>query len=138
MHNGCPAGLDDLRRGDHARELLPDLLRGQSGDPGAGRTGAGRRRQRGRNPNASRAHLKTEIPRLKRRAVLLSKAITYSTTSAIVTSLIVIVAFACAYLNIAHEYGVAPLFIIALAFFAASLVNLARETSIALHEMDHQ
>jgi hypothetical protein len=42
--------------------------------------------------DASRAHLKTDIPRLKRRAVLLSNAIILSTISAIVTSLIVIVA----------------------------------------------
>jgi hypothetical protein len=85
--------------------------------------------------DASRAHLKTEIPRLKCRAVLLSNAIILSTISAIVTSLIVIVAFASAYLNIAHEYGVGPLFVVALAFFAAALVNLARETRIALRDM---
>jgi hypothetical protein len=42
-----------------------------------------------------------------------------------------------AYFNIAHEYGVALLFIIAPGFFTASLVNLARETRIALHEYDH-
>jgi hypothetical protein len=85
----------------------------------------------------SRAYLKTDIPRLKRRAVLLNKAIYFSTLSAITTSLLVIVAFICAYLNFAHEYGVAVLFVLALVFFTASLVNLARETSIALHDMDH-
>src|SRR5215470_12442241 len=47
----------------------------------------------------SRAYLKTDIPRLKRRAVLLNKAIYFSTLSAIITSLLVIVAFVCAYLN---------------------------------------
>jgi uncharacterized membrane protein YccC len=52
--------------------------------------------------------------------------------SGIVTSLLVIVAFVSAYLNIAHEYGVAPLFVVGLAFFTASLVNLAREARIAL------
>jgi len=45
-------------------------------------------------------------PRLKTRAALLNKAILYSTISAIVTSVLVIVAFVSAYLNIAHEYGV--------------------------------
>jgi hypothetical protein len=85
----------------------------------------------------SRAYLKNDIPRLKRRAVLLNKAIYFSTLSAITTSLLVIVAFVCAYLNFAHEYGVAVLFVLALVFFTASLVNLARETSIALHDMDH-
>src|SRR5262249_26766002 len=86
---------------------------------------------------ASRSHLKTDIPRLKRRAALLNKAILFSAISAITTSMLVILAFVCAYFNIAHEYGVGVLFVLALAFFTASLVNLARETHIALHEMDH-
>jgi len=86
---------------------------------------------------ASRAHLKTDIPRLKRRAVLLNRSILFSTFAAITTSVLVIVAFACAYLNVAHEYGVGLLFILALAFFTAGLVNLARETRIALHDFDH-
>lgn len=84
-----------------------------------------------------KAALKSDIPRLKRRAALLNKAILFSTIAAIVTSLLVIVAFVSAYFDIAHEYGVAALFIVALGFFTASLVNLARETRIALHEYDH-
>jgi hypothetical protein len=84
-----------------------------------------------------KAPLKSDVPRLKARAALLNKAILYSTISAIITSVLVIVAFVSAYFNIAHEYGVALLFIIALGFFTASLVNLARETRIALHEYDH-
>jgi hypothetical protein len=84
-----------------------------------------------------KAPLKSDVPRLKARAALLNKAILYSTISAIITSLLVIVAFVSAYFNIAHEYGVGVLFVIALGFFMASLVNLARETRIALHEYDH-
>jgi hypothetical protein len=84
-----------------------------------------------------KAPLKSDVPRLRARAALLNKAILYSTISAIVTSLLVIVAFASAYFNIAHEYGVGALFVVALGFFTASLVNLARETRIALHEYDH-
>jgi hypothetical protein len=86
---------------------------------------------------ASRAHLKADIPRLKRRAVLLNKAILFSTFAAITTSVLVIVAFVSAYFNIAHEYGAGVLFVLALTFFTASLVNLARETRIALHDIDH-
>jgi len=85
----------------------------------------------------ARARLKDDIPRLKLRAALLNRAILFSIFSAIITSILVIVAFVSAYLNIAHEYGVGLLFIFALVFFTASLVNLARETRIALHEMDH-
>jgi hypothetical protein len=86
---------------------------------------------------APRAHLKSDIPRLMRRAVLLNKSILFSTFAAITTSVLVIVAFVSAYFNIAHEYGVGVLFVLALVFFTASLVNLARETRIALHELDH-
>jgi Protein of unknown function (DUF2721) len=48
----------------------------------------------------TKARLKSDIPRLKRRAALLNKAIFFSTISAIMTSLLVIVAFASAYFNI--------------------------------------
>ena len=81
--------------------------------------------------------LKSDLPRLKARAALLNRAILYSTISAIVTAVLVIVAFVSAYLAVPHEYGVGVLFISALCFFVASLVNLARETRIALHEYDH-
>lgn len=84
-----------------------------------------------------KAKLTSDIPRLKRRAALMNKAIFFSTISAIVTSLLVIVAFGSAFFNIQREYGVGLLFIIALGFFTASLINLARETRIALHEYDH-
>ena len=84
-----------------------------------------------------KAQLKSDIPRLKRRAALLNKSILFATISAIITSILVIVAFVTAYLNVRHEYGVALLFVLALGFFTASLVNLVRETLIALHEYDH-
>jgi cytochrome bd-type quinol oxidase subunit 2 len=84
-----------------------------------------------------KGHLKSDIPRLKRRAALLNKAILFSTISAIITAFLVIVSFASAYLNVRHEYGVGLLFILSVAFFMASLINLAREARIALHEYDH-
>ena len=87
--------------------------------------------------DAPRVHLKTDIPRLKRRAMLLNRAILYATVSAIVTSLLVIVAFVCAFFNFQHEYGVAVLFVVALAFFTMALIHLAREGLIALHDIDH-
>jgi uncharacterized protein (DUF2336 family) len=90
-----------------------------------------------KDDDQTKAQLKSDIPRLRRRATLLNKAILYSTVSAIVTSLLVIVAFISAYFNVEHEYGVAALFAVALGFFTASLVNLALETRIALHEYDH-
>jgi hypothetical protein len=86
----------------------------------------------------ARAHLKADIPRLKRRAALLNQSILYSTICAIITGSLIIVAFVSAMLHLAHEYGVALLFIAALIFFVLSLVNLARETRIALRDFDHQ
>jgi len=67
-----------------------------------------------RDDDASKAHLKSDIPRLKRRAALLNSAILFSTVSAIITSLLVIVAFVCAFYNMPHEYAVALLFVVAL------------------------
>ena len=90
-----------------------------------------------RDDDASKAHLKLDIPRLKRRAGLLNSAILFSIVSAIITSLLVIVAFVCAFYNMRHEYAVAVLFVVALGFFTVSLVYLAREARIALNELDH-
>jgi hypothetical protein len=90
-----------------------------------------------KDDDQTKAQLKSDIPRLRRRAALLNRAIFYSTVSAIVTSLLVIVAFISADFNVEHEYGVAALFVVALGFFTASLVTLALETRIALHEYDH-
>jgi hypothetical protein len=49
----------------------------------------------------------------------------------------VIVAFASAFFQIAHERGVAVLFMVALGAFTVSLVDFAREVRIALSEFDH-
>jgi hypothetical protein len=87
--------------------------------------------------DVSRASLKADIPRLKRRARVLNRAILYATVSGIATSLLVIMAFVCAFFNLQHEYGVAVLFVVALGFFTMALIALAREGRIALSEMDH-
>jgi uncharacterized membrane protein YgcG len=87
--------------------------------------------------DGARARLKTDLPRLKQRATLLNRAIFYASISAIFATLLVIVAFVSAFFGIEHERGIAVLFIINLGFFAAALVNLARETRIALHEFDY-
>lgn len=86
--------------------------------------------------DASKAYLKADIPRLRRRAALLNRALFCSILSAILTSLIIIVAFISAMFSLAHEYGVAILFVGALLTFCISLVDLARETRIAFHDND--
>jgi hypothetical protein len=86
--------------------------------------------------DASNAYLKADIPRLKHRAALLNRSLLCSVVAAILTSLIIIVAFISAFYHVAHEYGVALLFVGALVMFCVSLVDLAREVRIALHDND--
>jgi Protein of unknown function (DUF2721) len=85
----------------------------------------------------ARVHLKTDLPRMKRRALLLNNAILFASVSAIFATLLVVVAFVSAFFGIEHERGIAALFVVTLGFFAAALINLARETRIALHEFDY-
>ena len=69
--------------------------------------------------DTARAHLKADLPRLKQRSMLLNRAILYATTSAIVATILVIVAFVSAFFGIEHERGIAILFIfiVTLGFF---------------------
>ena len=85
----------------------------------------------------ARVRLKSDLPRMKRRAMLLNNAVLFASISAIFTTLLVMVAFVSAFFGIQHERGIPVLFIFTLGFFAAALVNLARETRIALHEFDY-
>jgi uncharacterized protein DUF2721 len=89
-----------------------------------------------KDDDAARTYLKADLPRLRRRAQLLHRALRYSILSAMLTALIIIVAFISAYYSFAHEYGVALLFVAALVAFCLSLIDLAREARIALHDND--
>ncbi len=84
----------------------------------------------------ARAFLKSDLPRLRQRAALLNRSLFCSIVAAILTALIIIAAFVSAMLHFAHEYGVAILFMLAMLMFCVSLVDLARETRIALHDND--
>jgi cytochrome c biogenesis protein CcdA len=84
-----------------------------------------------------RARLKADLPRMRRRSVLLNNATLFATMSAIFATLLVMVAFVSAFFDIEHERGIAVLFVITLGFFAAALINFARETRIALQELDY-
>ena len=67
--------------------------------------------------NSRKTQLKSDVPRLKRRAALLNKSILFAIISAIITSILVIVAFVTASLNVPHEYGVGLFFVLALGLF---------------------
>jgi Protein of unknown function (DUF2721) len=85
----------------------------------------------------ARVHLKTDLPRMRQRAILLNNATFFATLSAISATLLVMIAFVSAFFDIQHERGIAVLFVITLGFFAAALINFARETRIALQEFDY-
>jgi hypothetical protein len=87
--------------------------------------------------DTARAHLKADIPRLKRRARLMNDAIYLSVGSGICTTVLVILAFASAFIGIRHELLVGVLFVVALGLLGAALFNFAREVRIALNEFDH-
>ena len=71
----------------------------------------------------ARVHLKTDLPPLRQRAVLLNRAILYASIGAIFATLLVMVDFVSAFFGIEHERGIAVLFIVTLGAFAASLIK---------------
>jgi hypothetical protein len=88
------------------------------------------------NEDPARGHLRTDIPRLERRAKLINKAIEFSVISGIFTTLLVLIAFASAFLGIGHAYGAAILFMVALGSFGISLIYLWAEVRISLSQFD--
>jgi hypothetical protein len=87
--------------------------------------------------DTSRVRLKADIPRLQSRARLINGAIYLSVGSGICTTVLVILAFASAFVGIRHELLVGILFVVALALLGAALFTFAREVRIALNEFDH-
>jgi hypothetical protein len=87
--------------------------------------------------DSAKSRLKAHIPLLARRAAMMQRAIFWAVISSIATTVMVIVAFVSAFLHVAHERGVALLFIAALGAFTISLVDFAREIKMSLHELDH-
>jgi len=83
-----------------------------------------------------RGGLKAEIPLLKRRAKLISKAIEFAVTSGVFTTCLVLVAFGSAFLGARHEYGAAILFMLAMGSFGVALVYLWAEVRISLRELE--
>ena len=70
----------------------------------------------------SRVHLKSDIPRLRRRAELLSSAAHLAIFSGMCVGLLLIVGFVCAYLRLEHIYGAAPLFVVGVALLGCGAV----------------
>jgi len=87
--------------------------------------------------DAKDAHLKAALPHLKWRVKLMTTAVEFALISGLFTTLLVILAFGCAVLNVQHEYGAGVLFTIALGFFLAAMVTLWREVRAALRDLDY-
>ena len=87
--------------------------------------------------DAVRSRLKADLPRLMRRAAMINRAIFWAVVASISATLLVIVAFVTAFLQVRHEFGAAIFFLISLGAFTISLIDFAREVRIALSEYDH-
>jgi Protein of unknown function (DUF2721) len=87
--------------------------------------------------DSPRARLKTDLPRLRHRAQLMNQAVYLAIGSGISTTVLVILAFASAFVGMRHEPLAGLLFGVALGLLGAALVAFAREVRIALNEFDH-
>jgi hypothetical protein len=85
----------------------------------------------------TRARLKTDIPLLRRRVVLLNSAIRFALASGMCTALLLVAGFASALLRLQHVYSAAVLFFLAVVLLVASLLRFFQEASIGLTEADH-
>lgn len=85
----------------------------------------------------ARSALKADIPRLARRATLMNRAMLLAVCSGIAATLLIVLAFASAYMGIQHIWGAAILFMISLMLLGAALVVFAFEIRIALTDYDH-
>jgi hypothetical protein len=75
-----------------------------------------------------------DMPKLNRRAALINHALFWAVGSALVTILLMILAFVDAFFELPHERGVALLFTLALILFGVSLICFAREIRIAIKD----
>ncbi|MFZ0207145.1 MAG: DUF2721 domain-containing protein [Roseiarcus sp.] len=85
----------------------------------------------------ARSHLKSDIPRLRRRVKLLNNATFLALLSALCTASLVIVAFASALFRLEQAYGAALLFALALILLSGSIVRFGQEVKMGLSEADH-
>lgn len=87
--------------------------------------------------DGSRAHLKSDIPRLHRRIGLLNSATRLALASGVCTASLIIVGFLFAFAGLQYIWGAAVLFLSALALLGASLFRLRQEVGMGLSEADH-
>jgi hypothetical protein len=84
----------------------------------------------------TRAHLKMDIERLRRRARLLSQGIFMSLISGICATFLLAIVFSAEFFAMKYAYGSGALFITATIFLGGGLVQFAQEASAGLSEAD--
>jgi len=84
----------------------------------------------------ARAHLKSDLERLRRRASLLNGGILAALYSGICATIILGILFAAALFKFQHAYGASLLFVVATLFLGYSLFRFAQEAHISLTEAD--
>ena len=84
----------------------------------------------------ARAHLKSDIPRLRRRARLLNSAAHLALLSGLCTAMLIVVGFGSAFFHLHHEYGSGLLFAAALGLLGAAIFRFGQEVRLGLSEAD--
>lgn len=84
----------------------------------------------------SKSRLKQDLPRLRRRVLLLQRSLLFSIASGVAGALLIIVAFGAALLHREHMWGTALLFSVSMLLLCAALVLFAAEVRIGLNEFD--
>jgi hypothetical protein len=87
--------------------------------------------------DAARKWLKQDLPRLKRRMVLLNQSLFLTVTAGIGIAILLLVGFVVALAGYRHEMGAGALFIVSLCLLVGSLFRFLQDISISLSHHDH-
>lgn len=86
----------------------------------------------------AKSRLREDLPRLRKRVLLLQRSLLFAIASGTVGALLIIVAFGAALLHREHLWGTALLFSLSMLLLCVSLWLLASEVWIGLNEFDQQ
>ena len=84
----------------------------------------------------TRAHLKVDIERLRRRTRYLVSGIQLALAGGVCATLLLAIMFTSGFMGMKHVYGAGLLFIIATAFLGFSLIRFGQEAHISISEHD--
>ncbi len=87
--------------------------------------------------DTARAHLKSDIPRLRQRAKYLNSATHLALLSGMCTALLLVLGFATVLFGLRHEYGAGILFPVAVGLLGAALYRFGQEVRLGISEADH-